>query len=507
MKKIFNFILGGALALFVSACVSFEPTGGTSVSESSKASTEIVFESSDAQDITLSSDAATVTVAFNAPSVWTAMLADASASSWLSLSTSVGKIGDSELVITVAANDSKDRTAKICIRSGSDMKYVTVTQSYVKEFTFANGEESQAPSVSCDAGSFDIKFSAPHAWSASVDASWVKLENATGFGDAAAVKSGSGVTGLGGSSTLKISYESNTSLDSREAKIVILCGVQTIVITLTQGPTDEAPDYLYFASKSDGLQMKFYTQGTPTLNTLLYSTDLETWSEVVYGELFPEKALSAGEKVYVKAKDERTADQDYSNYLRVTTNGVHYDVGGNIMYILDPTGTSTEIKTKYAFVYLFDYSPYIESAADLRLPATVLSDYCYARMFRNCSNLTSAPEVIPAETLAQYCCTWMFHDCSSLTSAPELPATTLASYCYNEMFYGCTSLTSAPEVLPATTLADGCYKSMFYKCTSLTSAPELPATTLASYCYNGMFYYCESLTSAPELPATTLAKY
>ena len=36
----------------------------------------------------------------------------------------------------------------------------------------------------------------------------------------------------------------------------------------------------------------------------------------------------------------------------------------------------------------------------------------------------------------------MFRNCTSLTTAPELPATTLAESCYSYMFYGCTKLES-----------------------------------------------------------------
>ena len=96
-------------------------------------------------------------------------------------------------------------------------------------------------------------------------------------------------------------------------------------------------------------------------------------------------------------------------------------------------------------------------------------------------------------TLANYCYIYLFRDCTGLTSAPELPATTLAANCYRNMFYGCTGLTSAPE-LPATTLAGSCYNSMFNGCTGLTSAPELPATTLAGSCYMNMFYDCTKLS-------------
>ena len=126
------------------------------------------------------------------------------------------------------------------------------------------------------------------------------------------------------------------------------------------------------------------------------------------------------------------------------------------------------------------------------LPATTLANYCYADMFRDCTNLVTAPD-LPATTLANGCYENMFYGCRNLVTAPDLPATTLANYCYHSMFYGCTSMTSAPSLLPATTLADNCYQSMFQRCTSLTTAPTLPAKTLASDCYWDMFAGCTSL--------------
>ena len=65
-------------------------------------------------------------------------------------------------------------------------------------------------------------------------------------------------------------------------------------------------------------------------------------------------------------------------------------------------------------------------------------------------------------------------------------------YCFYKLFYNCSSLTTAPE-LPATTLAENCYNHMFGNCTSLTKAPELPATTLANECYKTMFIGCQNL--------------
>ena len=140
------------------------------------------------------------------------------------------------------------------------------------------------------------------------------------------------------------------------------------------------------------------------------------------------------------------------------------------------------------------------------LPATTLANSCYYRMFIGCANLTTTP-TLPATTLVSSCYEGMFSGCISLTSIPSnlLPATTLAQQCYSGMFNGCTSLTTVPSnLLSATTLAQQCYSHMFEGCTSLTTAPALSATTLTYNCYEGMFRNCTSLTVAPVLPATTL---
>ena len=88
----------------------------------------------------------------------------------------------------------------------------------------------------------------------------------------------------------------------------------------------------------------------------------------------------------------------------------------------------------------------------------------------------------------------MFRNCTSLSSAPELPAATLTLNCYSNMFAGCTSLRT-PPVLSATTLSTYCYSNMFNGCSSLTAAPKLPATTLATYCYNSMFRGCSNISA------------
>ena len=70
-------------------------------------------------------------------------------------------------------------------------------------------------------------------------------------------------------------------------------------------------------------------------------------------------------------------------------------------------------------------------------------NYAFSRLFYGCSNIVNvSSNFLPATTLATYCYQYMFRDCTSLTTAPELPATTLANSCYSNMFRNCTSLTT-----------------------------------------------------------------
>ena len=234
-------------------------------------------------------------------------------------------------------------------------------------------------------------------------------------------------------------------------------------------------------------------RGSVTLTAtsgLQMSTDCENWTDTVAGE------LPTGKTYFRVSTDQESPLKP--NWTEDNNSG--YDIGGNINSLVKVN--FEEDTNCYSFYSFFEWKEKLKSAGNLLLPATTLTDYCYASMFQGCTSLTTAPE-LPATTMTDNCYSYMFQGCTSLTAAPVLPATTLAQGCYSSMFSGCTSLTTAP-VLPATTLANECYYNMFKGCTSLTTAPELPATTLAESCYTKMFEGCTSLTTAPELPATTL---
>ena len=263
---------------------------------------------------------------------------------------------------------------------------------------------------------------------------------------------------------------------------------------------DDIAKPLTFRATQNGSTVKLSSDGSPS-GTFQTSRDGgNTWTNYTTGTAI---TLNTGDEVSFRAKYDRTTGQNGQNYFRFQMKG-KIEAWNNVMSMYRTNDFATyNTAIKSAFYRLFYGCTSLTKAPVL--PATTLTERCYAYMFQNCTSLVNAP-ALPATALANYCYNGMFMGCTSLVNAPELPVTTLALSCYAGMFNGCTSLTKAPA-LPATTLTDRCYSSMFNGCTSLTKAPALPATTLANYCYNGMFNGCTSLTKAPELPATTLTNY
>ena len=125
-------------------------------------------------------------------------------------------------------------------------------------------------------------------------------------------------------------------------------------------------------------------------------------------------------------------------------------------------------------------------------------------MFQGCYNLESASSLFALNsdtTLGEYCFNRMFYECTKLTTPPSLPSLNLAVHCYSSMFRYCSKLSTVPE-LPATTLAQECYYRMFYDCQKIESV-VLPALELVEGCYNEMFFMCKKLRYIKALFLTT----
>lgn len=273
-------------------------------------------------------------------------------------------------------------------------------------------------------------------------------------------------------------------------------------------PTPPAPSYdtqyLTIESTSDNNTIYWRSAYSNAFKTISASTDNgNTWTAYTSssGQNGTTIAtLNSGDTIIFKGENEQYNGE---GKFKSTSSFITY---GNIMSLVygDNFSGQTTLTSGGTFGSLFSECSGLASAENLILPATTLADNCYVAMFRDCTSLTTAPE-LPATTLAESCYSDMFDGCTSLTSAPALPATTLAESCYSSMFNGCTNLTTAPE-LPATTLANNCYQGMFAGCMSLIYAPTLSAATLTDSCYNNMFGGCSSLDTitclATDISAT-----
>lgn len=259
--------------------------------------------------------------------------------------------------------------------------------------------------------------------------------------------------------------------------------------------------YLTFNIISGGTIIWKATSNT-NLKEIQYKINDGEWTSITSSTYGKQISVNTGDIVLFKGDNTSIYHNSFGN-----SSSLRVEIEGNVMSIFDSTGFATATTFEDVFLEgLFANNTSIISAENLVLPATTLTDYCYAGMFNNCTSLITAPSILPATTLANYCYDSMFRDCTSLTTAPELPATILEDACYWYMFYGCTSLSTAPE-LPATALTEYCYAYMFEDCTGLTSSPSiLPANNLPNRCYFQMFNNCTSLITAPELPATAFGK-
>ena len=82
---------------------------------------------------------------------------------------------------------------------------------------------------------------------------------------------------------------------------------------------------------------------------------------------------------------------------------------------------------------------------------------------------------------------------------------TLTDYAFYNLFKNCTSLTTAPE-LPATTLTNACYAYMFYYCTKLNYVKALFTDISAPECLLAWLYNVSTTGTFVKNPEATYTK-
>ena len=264
----------------------------------------------------------------------------------------------------------------------------------------------------------------------------------------------------------------------------------------------------HIRAKEDGTNVTFkYTKATGGIQYICYDLGVDDWTDYDGSTL----ALSKDYVVYFKGTRE-DCDCIGATQLFITANHQVCYIGGNITSLLDdPTqfaanafrsafsnGTCVDAITTPAEVNWVDIDP-----NDPLLLPNFTSTECYREMFRNCTSLTSAPD-LPAETAADGCYWNMFRLCTGLKTADiNLAATTLGADSCRELFRQCTELTSVP-IFRASALAVRSYKQMLAGCKKLGVVTCLATNITASGCLEnwmqdikskGTFYKSSAMNS------------
>lgn len=278
----------------------------------------------------------------------------------------------------------------------------------------------------------------------------------------------------------------------------IVSGFSSNMIKGTTGPFTGDPivGKTYYLYGKLGLDFSSLNEFTLSFNSMAwdgkieYSLDGETWKEYEDDGLVINSELSGDSyHIYLRGINNTSLATSPNTYSNINLSGSDISCDGNIMMLLDATTIPDNIESDYAFAHLFENNSDLISSPSL--PAMDMTKGCYENMFSNCSGLLAAPE-LPATNLDSNCYQNMFKNCITLEYAPNLDALTLKPSCYNNMFKGCRNLMEAPE-LNANKLATNCYSYMFDGCTSIELLPKLKAKELEKDCYTGMFSNCTSV--------------
>lgn len=178
-------------------------------------------------------------------------------------------------------------------------------------------------------------------------------------------------------------------------------------IHYTPKPYDYSINYLTFKPLESGT-FSF------TTNNIDYSLDDgKTWTTLIAGTNTP--VINSGNKILWKANE---LTPTVSSGIGTFSSTGQFEVCGNIMSLVYGDGFENN-------------KSFPTSSSDN-----------FRKLFYNCNGLINAEHLIlPSTTLKVGCYKEMFKECVNLTKAPELPATSLTTECYYYMFYSCSSLT------------------------------------------------------------------
>ena len=219
-------------------------------------------------------------------------------------------------------------------------------------------------------------------------------------------------------------------------------------VAMTLNPSEYVTTPLTFEAKTAGATVSLNRAGTQSEQAPSVSLEINIndggWSTYTVGTTIT--LSNVGDKVMFRGTNVRyaTGTSAYHNFSLLEGDCYVY---GNIMSLIDATGyvdnsyLDAQETGYYTFESLFEGCTrlYNHLQKPLVLPAIGLTGFCYSHMFKGCTNLTVAPELL-VDDLRIGCYSGMFEGCTSLTESPVLRATKLVQECYSTMFSGCSNL-------------------------------------------------------------------
>ena len=198
---------------------------------------------------------------------------------------------------------------------------------------------------------------------------------------------------------------------------------------------------LCFEALEDG-NVKLTQYDNPDKISLLYSFDNKTWHDWDYAT---GTDLKTSEKLYIKSSYDngKFSISTFNGYYNFSTTG-KVNVAGNIMSLL--------------------YNNFVDKA-------TLTSNYCFVRLFIECTNLINASNLIlQATTLTDNCYDSMFASCSNLILGIKLPATDITGGCYENMFQYCLNISELhyPKSIENDSTFKSIYNSPYFGATNAT---------------------------------------
>lgn len=130
-------------------------------------------------------------------------------------------------------------------------------------------------------------------------------------------------------------------------------------------------------------------------------------------------------------------------------------------------------------------------------------------MFKNCSKLTSVPNIVGSSGGSSGEKSNMFNStyegCKALTTIPSDALSSVINVSLNNVCRGCTNLATISGSIQAASVSD--MTSAFYGCGLLTSISFAANSGVACNNFEQVFYNCTSLTSAPALVTSSGRKF